>query len=87
MITYKIEQRNRRFKVKPADMQNKITEIKKSLEATNSRIQEAEEQISEAEDRLVGRSLAHNRKEKKRLKRNEGRLEYSGTTLNTPTSV
>ena len=34
-------------------MQNTITEIKKSLEATNSRIQEAEEQISEVEDRLV----------------------------------
>ena len=33
-------------------MQNIITEIKNSLEATNSRIQEAE-QISEGEDVLV----------------------------------
>ena len=29
--------------IKQAEMQNTITEIKKSLEATNSRIQEAEE--------------------------------------------
>ena len=34
-------------------MQNTITEIKNSLEATNSRIQEAEAGISEVEDRLV----------------------------------
>ena len=34
-------------------MQNTITEIKNSLEAANSRIQEAEEQRSEMEDRLV----------------------------------
>ena len=35
-------------------MQNTITEIKNSLESTNSRTQEAEEGISEVEDRLVG---------------------------------
>ena len=35
-------------------MQNTITEIKNSLEAANSRIQEAEEQISEVEDRNYG---------------------------------
>ncbi len=34
-------------------MQNTITEIKNSLEAANSRIQEAEEGISMVEDRLV----------------------------------
>ena len=34
-------------------MQNIITEIKNSLEAANSRIQEEEEQISKMEDRLV----------------------------------
>ena len=34
-------------------MQNTITETKNSLEAANSRIQEAEEWISEVEDRLV----------------------------------
>ena len=39
------------IKLKQEEMQNTITEIKNSLEAANSRIQEAEEQISEVEDR------------------------------------
>ena len=34
------------IKLKQEEMQNTITEIKNSLEAANSRIQEAEEQIS-----------------------------------------
>ena len=34
-------------------MQNTIMEIKNLLEATNSRIQEAEERVSEVDDRLV----------------------------------
>ena len=34
------------IKLKQAEMQNTITEIKSSLEATNNRIQEAEEQIN-----------------------------------------
>ena len=34
------------IKIKPAEMQNTITEIKSSLEATKNRIQEAEEQIN-----------------------------------------
>jgi len=34
-------------------MNNAITEIKNMLEGTNSTITEAEEQISEVEDRLV----------------------------------
>uniref|UniRef100_A0A8W4FJB2 LINE-1 retrotransposable element ORF1 protein n=1 Tax=Sus scrofa TaxID=9823 RepID=A0A8W4FJB2_PIG len=54
-------------------MQNTITEIKNSLEATNSRIQEAEEQISEVEDRLVEITNAEQKREK-RLKRNEESL-------------
>ena len=41
------------LKLNQAEMQNTITEIKNSLEASNSRIQEAEEQISKMEDRLV----------------------------------
>ena len=41
------------LKLKQAEMQNTITEIKNSLKATNSRIQESEEQISQVEDRLV----------------------------------
>ena len=40
------------IKLKQEEMQHTITEIKKSLEAANSRIQEAEEQKSNMEDRL-----------------------------------
>ena len=41
------------LKIKQAEMQNIITEIKNSLEGTNSRLQEAKEWVSEVEDRLV----------------------------------
>ena len=58
------------LKLKQAEMQNTITEIKNSLDATNSRIQEAEEQISMAEGRLVEIRDAEQKREK-RLKRNE----------------
>ena len=44
-------------------MQNTITEIKKSLEAANSRILEAEERISEVEDRLVEITDAEQKKD------------------------
>ena len=54
-------------------MQNTITEIKNSLEAANSRIQEAEEQISKVEDRLVEITDAEQKREK-RLKTNEESL-------------
>ena len=54
-------------------MQNTITEIKHSPEAANSRIQEAEEQISEVEDKLVEITDAE-QKRKKRLKTNEESL-------------
>ena len=50
-------------------MKNTITKIKNSLEATNSRIQEAEEQISKVEDRLVEITDAEQKREK-RLKTN-----------------
>ena len=39
------------IKLKQEEMQNTVTEIKNSLEAANSRIQEAEKQISKEEDR------------------------------------
>ena len=39
------------IKLKQEETQNTITEIKNPLEAATSRIQEAEEQISEVEDR------------------------------------
>ena len=54
-------------------MKNTITEIKKSLEVANSRIQEAKEQISEVEDRLVEIMDAEQKREK-RLKTNEESL-------------
>ena len=49
-------------KLKQAEMQNTITEIKNSLEAASSRIQETEEQISKVEDRLVERCGKEKRK-------------------------
>ena len=58
------------IKLKQEEMQNTITEIKNSLEATNSRIQEAEEWISEVEDRLVEIMNAEQKREK-RWKTNE----------------
>uniref|UniRef100_A0A8D1Y7T5 L1 transposable element RRM domain-containing protein n=1 Tax=Sus scrofa TaxID=9823 RepID=A0A8D1Y7T5_PIG len=54
-------------------MQNTITEIKTSLEAANSRIQESEERISEVEDRLVEIKDAEQKREK-RWKTNEESL-------------
>ena len=52
-------------------MNNAITEIKSTLEGTNSRITEAEEiYISEVEDRMVEINEAERKKEK-RIKRNE----------------
>ena len=46
-------------------MQNTVTEIKNSLEAANSRIQEAEGQIREVEDRLVESKIAEQKREPK----------------------
>ena len=54
-------------------MQNTITETKNSLEAANSRIQEAEKQISKVEDRLVEITDAEKKREK-RLRTNEESL-------------
>ena len=54
-------------------MQNTITKIKNSLEGTKSRTQEAEEWISEVEDRLVEITDVEQKREK-RLKRNEDSL-------------
>ena len=46
-------------------MQNTVTEIKNSLEAANSRIQEKEEQISKVEDRLVEITDVEQKREKR----------------------
>ena len=45
-------------------MNNAINEIKNTLEATNSRITEAEDRISELEDRMVERYESERKKEK-----------------------
>ena len=54
-------------------MNNAITEIKSTLEGTNSRITEAEDRISEVEDWMVERNEAEREKEK-RIKRNEDNI-------------
>ena len=54
-------------------MDNKINEIKNSLEGINSRITEAEKWISELEDKIVEITTAEQNKEK-RMKRIEGSL-------------
>ena len=45
-------------------MNNAINEIKNTLEATNSRITEAEDRISELEDRMVEINESERKKEK-----------------------
>ena len=54
-------------------MNNKITEMKNTLEGINSRIPEAEKRISDLEDRMVEFTAAEQTKEK-RMKRNEDSL-------------
>ena len=46
-------------------MNNAITEIKITLQGTNSRITEAEDRISEVEDRMMGINEAERKKMKK----------------------
>ena len=54
-------------------MNNAINEIKNTLEATNSRITEAEDRISEFEDRMVEINESE-RINEKQIKRNEHNL-------------
>ena len=58
------------LKSKQTMMNNTINEIKNSLEGNNSRITEAEERISDLEDKIVGITTAEHNKEK-RMKRIE----------------
>ena len=51
-------------------MNNTVTEMKTTLEGINSRITEAEERISDLEDRMVEFTATEQNKEK-RMKRNE----------------
>ena len=54
-------------------MNNAINEIKSTLEGTNSRVTEAQDTISEVEDRMVEINEAERKKEK-RIERNEDNL-------------
>ena len=63
-------------------MNNAITEIKSTLEGTNSRIMEAEDRIREVEDRMVE---INETERKKQLKEMRTTSETSGTMLNAPT--
>ena len=62
-------------------MNNAITEIKSTLDETNSRITE-EDRISEVEDTMVEPNEAERKKELKEMRTTP---ETSGTMLNTPT--
>ena len=64
-------------------MNNTITEIKNTLEGTNSRIAKAEEQISELEDIMVEMTAEEQNKGKK-LKELRRASETFGTILNAP---
>ena len=54
-------------------MKNTITEMKNTLEGINSRLNDAEKEISELEDRVVEITNTKQKK-KKRMKRNEDSL-------------
>ena len=54
-------------------MNNAINEIKNTLEATNSRIREADNRTSEVEDRMVEINESERKKEKQ-IKRNEDNI-------------
>ena len=64
-------------------MNNAINEIKNTLEATNSRITEAEDRISEVEDRIVEINESERKKEK-RIKRNEDNLRDLQDNIKCP---
>ena len=67
-------------------MNNTIKEIKNFLEVIKGRITEAEEQISDQEDKIVEITTAkQNKKKKKDCKELRTVSETSGKTLNTPT--
>ena len=63
-------------------MNNAITEIKSTLEGTNSRITVAEDRISEVEDRMVEINEAERKKELKEMRKTS---EMSGPMSNTLT--
>ena len=64
-------------------MNNAINEIKNTLEATNSRIIEAEDRISEVEDKMVEINESKRKKEKW-IKRNEDNLRDLQDNIKCP---
>ena len=66
-------------------MNNTINEIKNSLEGINSRITEAEERISDLEDKIVEINTAEHDKEKRMKRKLRTVSETSGIILNAPT--
>ena len=66
-------------------MDNAITETQSTLEGTNSRTTEAEQKISEVEDRRVEIKEAERKKEKKIIKEMRTTSETSGIMLNAQT--
>ena len=64
-------------------MNNAINEIRNTLEATKSRITEAEDRISKVGDRMV--EIKETGKKKKELKEMRTTSETSGTMLNALT--
>ena len=69
-------------KSKQAVTNNTITEIKNTLEGTNSRITEAEKQICELEDKMVELTAGEQNKEK-RMKRIEDSLRDLWDNINS----
>ena len=65
-------------------MNNAITEIKSTLEGTNSRVTKTEDRISEMGDGMVEINEAERKKEQ-RIKGNEDNLRDRWNMLNTPT--
>ena len=65
-------------------MNNTITEMKSTLEGINSRITEAEEWISDLENKTVEFTAVEQNKEK-RMKRNEDSLRDHWDILNATT--
>ena len=68
------------LKNKQTEMNNTITEMKTTLEGINSRITEAEEWISDLEDKMVEFTAAEQNKDK-RMKRSEDNIKRNNVRI------
>ena len=66
-------------------MNNATTEITSTLEGTNSGIIDAQDRMSEVEDRMVEINETERKKETRLKKKMRTTSETSGTMLNAPT--